>query len=275
MNKEFDKTLGENFIQSVPKEPGVYIFRNTDQSVIYIGKAKDLRKRLSQYRNPTRKKIHRKMRTIIKEATSIELKVCLSEKEALLLENQLIQNYKPEFNVSGAYSFLYPCLGVAMHYKNPKWMGICYTTNPEAFLDSAFELFGAYRSREIVLDAYRSLNTLINFFAHKDFQEKKQYSEISYSSVFIYRQVDASLQKGLMTLFRGESVEGLGTLVEILLENPNARKEASEIQGHLKNIKRFYRKEAQKLRITQDKLKIEHSFIPQQDRDPLFIQCQN
>jgi len=275
MNKEFDKTLGEDFIQSVPKKPGIYIFRNMDNSVIYIGKAKDLRNRLSQYKNTTRKKNHRKMRTIIKEASSIELKVCLSEKEALLLENQLIQNFKPEFNVSGAYSFLYPCLGIARHYKNPKWMGICYTTNPEAFLDSAFELFGSYRSREIVLEAYRSLVTLIGFFAHKDFQEKKQYSEIPYSSVFIYRQVDLSLQNGLMTLFRGESENGLETLIDILLENPNARKEASEIQGHLKNIKRFYRNEAKKLRIMQDKLKIEHSFIPQHDRDPFFIQCQN
>ena len=275
MKKEFDRTLGIDFIQSIPKNPGVYLFRNKDSRVIYIGKAKDLRNRLSQYRGTTRKKTHRKMRLIIKEASSVEFKICTSEKEALLLENQLIQNYQPEFNVAGAYSFLYPCLGIARSYKHPKWMGICYTTNPDAFLDSPFELFGAYRSREIVSEAYRSLNALINFFAHKDFREKKLFSDISYSSVFIYRQIDQMLQEKLITLFRGESEDGLGILVDILLENPNARKDASEIQSHLKNIKYFFRKEAQKLRLIMNKMKLTHSFTPQNERDKLFIQCQD
>ncbi len=92
MTKEFDYTFGADFIQSIPKTPGIYIFRNKDNTVIYIGKAKDLRNRLSQYRNTTRKKNHRKMRMIVKEAISVEFKKCESDKEALLLENNLIQN---------------------------------------------------------------------------------------------------------------------------------------------------------------------------------------
>ena len=274
MKKEFDRTLGTDFIQSVPKNAGVYLFRNRDNKVIYIGKAKDLRNRLLQYRHSTRKKTHRKMRLIIKEASSIEFKICSSETEALLLENQLIQNLQPEFNVAGAYSFLYPCLGIASSYKHPKWMGICYTTNPKAFLDSPFKLFGAYRSRAIVSEAYRSLNTLIAFFAHKDFREKKLFSDISYSSVFFYRQIDQIIQEQLIALFRGESEDGLEILIDILLENPNARKAASEIQSHLKNIKYFFRKEAQKLRLIMDTMKITDAFIPQEERDKLFIQGQ-
>ncbi len=274
MNKEFDRTLGNDFLQSVPKEPGIYIFRNRDKTVIYVGKAKNLRNRLSQYKHTTRKKIHRKMKLIVKEATSVEFKICKTEKDALLLENQLIQDFKPEFNVSGAFSFLYPYIGIAQHYKNSKWMGICYTTNPKAFLDSQFELHGAYRSRGIVTDAYRSMITLMGFFAHKDLKEKKPFSELAYSSVFIYRQVDQSLQKELLRLFRGESADGLGTLAEILLENPKARKDAFEIQKHLKTIAFFYKKEAQKLRQVLNQLKISDAYISQTDRDKLFIQCQ-
>jgi excinuclease ABC subunit C len=271
MNNEFDKTFGADFINSVPEESGVYIFRNIENTIIYVGKAKNLRKRLSQYRGANRKKKHRKMRAITKKAVQVELKTCSSEKEALLLENQLIQEHKPYLNVSGAYSFLYPYIGIFWDSQKPSWLGVCQTTVPEEFIGTSFTLFGAYRSRAIVGNAYRSLNALIKYIAHKDHKETKRYRDYPYSNVSFYRQVDQDLPRGLTAFFRGESRDGLTVLTEILLEKPDARKDASEIQEHLKTLTLFYEEEAQKLRSMLDKFGMTQSYISQYDRDRLFI----
>jgi excinuclease ABC subunit C len=242
MNNEFDKTFGADFIKSVPE-------------------------------GANRKKRHRKMRAITKKAVQVEIKPCSSEKEALLMENQLIQDHKPYLNVSGAYSFLYPYIGIFWDSQKPRWLGICHTTAPENFINTSFTLFGAYRSRAIVGNAYRSLNALIEYVAHKDQKETKHYIDYPYSSVSFYRQVDKDLPRGLTAFFRGESRDGLTVLIEILLEKPDARKDASEIQEHLKNLTLFYEEEAQKLRSMLDKFGMTHSYISQYDRDRLFIEA--
>lgn len=80
-----------------PKLPGVYIFKNVDNLIIYIGKAKDLHKRVSSYF----KKDHTdwKILELVKEQTSIEHIITKNEIEALLLEAQLILKFKPKYNV--------------------------------------------------------------------------------------------------------------------------------------------------------------------------------
>ena len=211
------------------------------------------------------------MRAITKKAVQIELKTCSSEKEAQLLENQLIQVHKPYLNISGAYSFLYPYIGIFWDSQKPGWLGICHTTVPEKFNGTSFTLFGAYRSRAIVGNAYHSLKALFTYIAHKDHKETKRYISYPYSNVSFYRQVDKNLHGGLTAFFRGESRDGLTLLTEILLEKPDARKDASEIQEHLKNLRLFYAEEAQKLRSLLDKCGMTQSYISQYDRDRLLI----
>lgn len=271
MFKEFDKTFGLDFIQSVPNKPGVYIFKRTE-TIIYVGKAKNLKTRLSQYRGATRKKIHQKMRQIVKEASCVLLQNCESEKEALVLENRLIQTHQPKFNVSGAYSFLYPYLGLAAAYKTPKWLAICYTTHPDEFKKEPFELYGSFRSRHIVQEAYDSLVFLLDFIGHKDLAERKKLSNLTYSRVTIFRQIPNDIQNQLKSFLSGKSEAGLACLLELLLEKGKARKQASEIQMHLKKLKTFYKQEGKKLREVLDQLGTSTTFIDQKDRDRLFIE---
>ena len=106
----FDRKFGA--LGDLPRGPGVYLFRDADGNVLYAGKAKDLRRRLAGYRNATPRKAHRKMRTLVREAATLEVRPQESEKHALLLENELIRTLRPPFNVDGAFSFLYPALGV-------------------------------------------------------------------------------------------------------------------------------------------------------------------
>ena len=77
----------------------MYLFADATGRVLYVGKAKDLRRRLAGYRNASRRKAHRKMRTLVRAAASLEVRPQLSETQALLLENELIRTLRPPYNV--------------------------------------------------------------------------------------------------------------------------------------------------------------------------------
>lgn len=87
-------------LQDIPLSPGVYVFRNRAGQVIYVGKAKSLRKRLSSYFQPSRRKTaDPKLRALINSIDDFEFIVVKSEAEALLLESRLIKSYHPRYNV--------------------------------------------------------------------------------------------------------------------------------------------------------------------------------
>ena len=85
--------------KSFPNEPGVYQFFDIDNKIIYIGKAKDLKKRVSSYF--TKNHESKKTRMLVSNIWKIEKIVVDSEMDALLLENNLIKKYQPK------YAFLY------------------------------------------------------------------------------------------------------------------------------------------------------------------------
>jgi excinuclease ABC subunit C len=86
--------------QDTPNRPGVYIFRNATGQVIYVGKARSLRKRLATYFQPSRNlQADAKLRALIHSITAYETIEVASEAEALLLESRLIKQYDPRYNV--------------------------------------------------------------------------------------------------------------------------------------------------------------------------------
>lgn len=87
-------------LQETPNRPGVYIFRNATGEVIYVGKARSLRKRLASYFQPSRQlRADPKLRALIHSIASFETIEVASEAEALLLESRLIKQYDPRYNV--------------------------------------------------------------------------------------------------------------------------------------------------------------------------------
>jgi len=86
---------------TVPHKPGVYLHKDRFGTVIYVGKARDLRKRVSQYFHPSRRLgWDLKFTTMLEAICDFDVHVVRSEPEALLLESKLIKDFKPRFNVS-------------------------------------------------------------------------------------------------------------------------------------------------------------------------------
>ena len=85
-------------VSQLPAQPGVYLYKDGGGKVIYVGKAKSLRSRVRSYFNDDRL-ADVKTGTLIAEAVDIDYILVENEKEALALENNLIKQYKPRFNI--------------------------------------------------------------------------------------------------------------------------------------------------------------------------------
>ncbi|MEL6560334.1 MAG: GIY-YIG nuclease family protein, partial [Bacteroidota bacterium] len=85
-------------ISKLPHQPGIYKYFNTADEIIYIGKAKDLRKRVSSYFTKAAG-VNRKTLKLVSEVAVLEVVIVNSEFDALLLENSLIKQYQPKYNI--------------------------------------------------------------------------------------------------------------------------------------------------------------------------------
>ncbi len=94
--------------QALPTKPGCYIYQNKDNKVIYVGKAKNLKKRVSSYF--TKNKLDIKTNLLVNNICYVDYIITNNEIEALLLENNLIKKYNPKYNIdlkdSTTYSYL-------------------------------------------------------------------------------------------------------------------------------------------------------------------------
>lgn len=118
---------------TIPTEPGVYKFRDDNHRVVYVGKAKNLRARLSNYFQDVTQ-LHPRTRQMVFAASSVEWTVVSSEVEALQLEYTWIKRFDPRFNVKYRDDKTYPMLAVstgerfprAFFYRGPRRKGVRY-----------------------------------------------------------------------------------------------------------------------------------------------------
>ena len=104
-------------IRSLPDRPGIYIFRDAEGKVLYVGKAKSLRKRASSYLVRDHEP---RLAAMVSEAVDLEYVVTDSEAEALLLENNWIKNKRPRYNVLLRDDKTYPYLKLTMRDEFPR-----------------------------------------------------------------------------------------------------------------------------------------------------------
>lgn len=97
-------------LEMLPSLPGVYQYSDSQGKIIYVGKAKNLKKRVSSYFN--KEHTDRKTTLLVAQIASINYTIVRSEHEALLLENRLIKNYKPKYNILLKDDKSYPYLQI-------------------------------------------------------------------------------------------------------------------------------------------------------------------
>ena len=142
--------------KSLPNEPGVYTFKNNKGKIIYIGKAINLKKRVSSYFLKTSYSdpyYEDKIKELVKEIASIEYIVTENEKEAYILENIRIKNYLPRYNVFMRDSKSYPWVAIFYGEDFPR---IRVVRNPENFSqDTTF--IGPYTDKKEIIRILRDL----------------------------------------------------------------------------------------------------------------------
>ena len=106
-------------IRSIPIEPGVYLYKNAEGEVIYVGKAKNLRSRVASYFHEGRWE-DSKTGTLVREAVDVDYIVVANNKEALALENNLIKQRKPRFNILLRDDKTYPYVKLTLGERWPR-----------------------------------------------------------------------------------------------------------------------------------------------------------
>ena len=154
------------FLKTVPNRPGCYRMYNDRDVVIYVGKAKDLKRRLSSY---FLKQGHElKTRLLVAHIAHIEFTVTFSESEALILENELIKKYQPHYNILLRDDKSYPYLYLSTTHEFP---GVYFHRGAR---NKPGEFYGPFPDSSAVKDSLRLLQRIFpirqcldNVFAHR------------------------------------------------------------------------------------------------------------
>ncbi|HRW75234.1 MAG: excinuclease ABC subunit C [Lewinellaceae bacterium] len=142
-------------LPSLPDEPGIYKYLSEDGTILYVGKAKNLKKRIGSYFG-SKKQEYYKTRVMIKAAQRLEYTITETEHDALLLENSLIKKHQPRYNVNlkDDKSYSYICI------KKERFPRVFFTRR---VIRDGSTYFGPYTSKHrtaIVLDLIKKLFTL-------------------------------------------------------------------------------------------------------------------
>jgi excinuclease ABC subunit C len=141
-------------IKTLPHSPGVYQYYDKNEKILYVGKAKDLKKRVSSYF--TKKHDNARTRLLVKKIVEIKHIVVNSETDALLLENNLIKKYQPRYNVMLKDDKSYPWICI----KNERFPRVFPTRR---LIKDGSEYYGPYTSMKTVhtlLDLIKGLYPL-------------------------------------------------------------------------------------------------------------------
>lgn len=138
-------------VLTLPKEPGVYIMKNKQDQVIYVGKAKVLKNRVSQYFQNEAKHTP-KTRKMVENIYNFDIIVCSSEFEALVLENQMIKKYQPKYNILLKDDKGYPFLRISTDEPYPTFQVV---GKPKA---DAARYLGPYAGRGAAMQAIDTVN---------------------------------------------------------------------------------------------------------------------
>ncbi len=157
--EKLNQNIG-NILKALPGKPGVYQYFDVENRIIYVGKAKNIKKRVSSYFNKSHQ--NGKLKVLVKKIVDIKFIVTETELDALLLENNLIKKYQPRYNIQLKDDKTFPWLCI----KKEPFPRLFPTRN---LIKDGSEYFGPYASvrmmktiLEIVKQLYQLRNCSLN-----------------------------------------------------------------------------------------------------------------
>ena len=158
-------------VKTLPQSSGVYIMKNKNNEVIYVGKAKNLKNRVSQYFQNSAKQI--KVQTMVDNIFDFEYIITPTELDAFILENTLIKKHQPFFNILLKDGKQYPYIRVNPHDDYPKFSVVRKIKKDGA------KYFGPYFGK---INAYELLKTINSAYpirtCNKEFKTRKKTAYI-------------------------------------------------------------------------------------------------
>lgn len=139
-------------LKQIPEKPGVYLMYDKEDTVIYVGKAKNLKNRVRQYFQNSQANI--KVKIMVKKIARFEYIVTNSEIEALVLENNLIKKYYPEYNIRLKDDKTYPYVKITVNEMFPR----VFVTRK--YLNDKAKYFGPYTNGQVLKESMELIYSL-------------------------------------------------------------------------------------------------------------------
>ncbi len=218
-------------LKLVPKKPGVYLMKNQEDRVIYVGKAKSLWNRLSQYFGGAPKDL--KTMQMVLHVDHFDYIITGSEKDALLLENNLIKKYKPKYNILLKDDKTYPFIKIEKKNDFP------YLTLVRKTEKDANKYYGPYLNAQVVNGAIDLISKEYKLrTCHADLTKPKNRPCLNYhmgycsapcTRLVSYEEYDKQLKEAIRSLD-----SGLKNLIPILSEKMGKCAENLDFEGAAK-----------------------------------------
>lgn len=240
----------KDLIKNLPDMPGVYLMKNKDEKVIYVGKAISLKNRVKQYFQSSRN-MDAKVRAMVSHIDEFEYIVTDSEMEALILENNLIKEYKPQYNILLRDDKTYPYIKVTLKEYFPRVIKVRKVEKDGA------KYFGPYTNAFTVnetLDAIREIFPIRT--CKRDIKKSIERRERPCLNLYIKKCVGPCTgkvdEKAYMEMI-DEIIDFLGGKNTELIEKMKQRmmdysgkfefEEAARIRDRIKNIESMFEKQ--------------------------------
>lgn len=266
--------VGQAFFEGLPTESGIYKMYGRSKKLLYVGKAKNLRNRLFTYRRAKMGSTARKTVRLIRMTHYIDIEICETEKEALLLENKLIRKHQPEFNYAKKQPETY--YFIALERSDDKLEFSLQMYQP----DKEF-VFGAFKGHRIVRKTMGGLIRILYIFEN-DIDSIFQLPSVLTQKLTPMKYelpvaADGELMKklwpGMNDYLKGRNIKLLTHVTKICEENGLFDSIAgSIILDDLEAMKWFYERCSHRNDQIRRHLDLESPLIPQEKLDDFLIE---
>lgn len=266
--------VGKEFFDELPKRAGVYKMYNRKKKLLYVGKAKNLRNRLFTYRRAKVGKVSRKTIRLIRMTHDIKIELCDSEKDALLLENELIRNHKPEFNYAKKQPETY--YYIALNRGENK-----LELSLQMYIPEKDYVFGAFKGHRLVRKTMGGLLRLLYMLDHEvgsifDLPNvlSRKLTPMKYTLLWnMDEPISKKLYPELIDYFTGcDDILMKSLLEECRQRNLLERFAGTKILDDMESMKWFYERCSHRNFEIKQKLDLDSVLIPQEKLDDYFIE---